>query len=245
MALDGPHFYDEPSVFATYRMHRARPQSPNRAMEEPVLLELIGAPVGLRVVDLGCGDAELGRRLLEAGCQSYVGVDGSGNMVADAELQLAGSPGVVRRGRIEDATFPLGSVDLVVSRMALHYVEDLGAVLAAAYDWLAPRGRLVFSVEHPVITSSDTGWEGKGRRGSWIVDDYFDTGWRETTWMGGQVRKYHRTLEDYVGLVQSAGFRLDALREAHPRRERFVTEEEYRRRCRIPLILLLAGTVTP
>jgi hypothetical protein len=45
-----------------------------------------------------------------------------------------------------------------------------------------------------------------------------------------------------VRLVQDAGFRLDALREARPQGEYFTTEEEYRCRCRVPLLLLLAGT---
>jgi SAM-dependent methyltransferase len=242
MALDGPSFYDEPEVFQTYRAHRARHESPNQAMEEPVLLELLGSTVGLRVLDLGCGNAELGRRLLDGGCGRYVGIEGSISMARDAQHTLDGTGGVVLHQRIEDTAFPADSFDLVVSRMALHYVEVLGAVLSAAHGWLVPGGQLVFSVEHPVVTSSDAGWQGQGSRGSWVVDNYFETGWRETEWLGGRVRKYHRPIEDYVRLLQAAGFRLDALREARPMREHFATEEEYRRRCRIPLMLLLAGT---
>jgi SAM-dependent methyltransferase len=211
-------------------------------MEEPVLLELLGPTRGLRILDLGCGNAELGRRLLDGGCRRYVGIDGSENMIRDAQGALAGTTGVVLHQHIEDTAFPAGSFDLVVSRMALHYVEDLGTVLSAAHGWLSLGGRLVFSVEHPVVTSSDAGWDGRGPRGSWVVDGYFEPGWRETAWLGGRVRKYHRPVEDYVGLVQAAGFRLDAPREARPRWEYFATEEEYRRRCRIPLILLPAGT---
>jgi SAM-dependent methyltransferase len=242
MALDGARFYDEREVFETYQQHRARPESPNRAMEEPVLLDLLGPTVGLRVLDLGCGSAGLGRRLLDGGCRRYVGIEGSANMANDAQRTLVGTSGVVLHQRIEHTAFPTGSFDLVVSRMALHYVEDLGTVLSAAHGWLSPGGRLVFSVEHPVVTSCDAGWHGKGPRGSWVVDGYFDTGWRETDWMGGRVRKYHRPVEDYVRLVQAAEFRLDTLREARPLREHFTSEEEYRRRCRIPLMLLLAGT---
>jgi hypothetical protein len=55
--------------------------------------------------------------------------------------------------------------------------------------------------------------------------------------------KYHRTVEDYVSLVQQAGFRLDALREARPRAELFASRAEWYRRSRIPLFLLLAATV--
>jgi hypothetical protein len=74
-----------------------------------------------------------------------------------------------------------------------------------------------------------------------VVDGYFSTGIRVTNWMGGTVQKYHRTIEDYVRLLQSAGFRLDALCEAHPRREHFQDESTYARRMRIPLFLIIAA----
>jgi predicted RNA methylase len=47
--------------------------SPNHVMEEPAAE--IGYPTGLRVLDLGCGDASLGRTLLGAGATSYIGTN--------------------------------------------------------------------------------------------------------------------------------------------------------------------------
>src|SRR5207244_5896913 len=103
-----------------------------------------------------------GRDLLDAGALSYVGVDASANMAALADQTL---PGCVRHERIEEFTAPPGSMELVVSRLALHYVSDVGAVLRRVYTTLADSGRLVFSVEHPVITSSDQAWQGRGPPG--------------------------------------------------------------------------------
>lgn len=57
--------------------------------------------------------------------------------------------------------------------------------------------------------------------------------------------KYHRTLEDYVALVQQAGFRLEALREGRPELSRMPGEEEFERRRRIPLFLVIAATREP
>jgi hypothetical protein len=74
-----------------------------------------------------------------------------------------------------------------------------------------------------------------------VVDGYFSTGIRVTNWMGGTVQKYHRTIEDYVHLLQSAAFRVDALREARPQREHFQDESTYARRMRIPLFLIIAA----
>jgi hypothetical protein len=73
------------------------------------------------------------------------------------------------------------------------------------------------------------------------VDDYFVAGPRETTWLGGEVVRYHRTVEDYVTALQAAGFALDSLREPRPDPARFTDETEYARRLRIPLFLFLAG----
>jgi len=242
-ALEGGAFYDQEAVFQIYRNHRLSPTNPNDLLEEPTLLELIGAVHDLRILDLGCGDAALGRRLLDRGCQSYTGVDASHNMVRAAWRSLQGTRGVALHGNIEAFVAEPGSLDLVLSRLALHYVEDLAGVLRRVLPSLCEGGRLVFSVEHPVITSCDRGWDQSGPRGSWLVDDYFHAGRRETSWLGSRVVKYHRTVEDYLGLLQQSGFRLDALREARPRADLFASPEEFRRRSRIPLFLILAASV--
>ena len=239
----GGAFYDLPGVLERYR--EARPtgvSDPNLVMEEPALLEELGSVEGLRVVDLGCGDAALGRTLLSAGCARYLAIDGSERMVAAARETLRGTAGEVERGDIEDFAAPPGAFDLVVSRMALHYVEDIGSVLAACHAVLAPGGRIAFTVVHPVITSHDARASTQELRAEWVVDDYFAGGPRELDWLGAAVVWHHRTIEDYLNALQGAGFALTALRECPPRRERFDGDEaEFARRSRIPMFLLLAG----
>lgn len=237
-ALEGGSFYDDGDVFSTYMEHRSWPTSPNDTIEEPAFLDVLGDVRGLRILDLGCGDARFGRFLLDAGARSYLGIDASANMVAQSQTAL---PGLVQQTRIEDFSAPPGSADLIVSRLALHYVDDVGSVFGQAFVALAPGGRLVFSVEHPVITSSDQGWQGRGRRQAWLVDEYFTIGRRETDWLGSRVVKFHRTIEDYVRSIQLAGFRLETLREPSPAPERFEDNDEFMRRRRIPLFFLLSA----
>jgi len=239
----GGAFYDEDELFERYRaaVHPG-PASANFVMEEPALLDAIGDVRGLRVLDLGCGDAAIGRRLLDAGCRAYLGIDASARMIDAARDALVGTPGEARREPIERFSAAVGSLDLVISRLALHYVEDLDAVLAACRDCLAPGGRLVFTVVHPVVTSHDARGSSDEPRASWVVDDYFAAGPRELDWLGGRVVWRHRTIEQYVRAMQRAGFRLTALSECAPRVERFAGDEsELARRRRIPLFLLLAG----
>ncbi len=241
MGLAGPDFYDDENVFETIMARRGRMDSPNDTLEKPVLLELLGDLSGKRILDLGCGDAAIGKEALQLGCAAYLGIDGSRNMLALAEQSLSGTGGQVSQANLETWEPPKEAFELVISRLAFHYLAGLDAVLVRAYQALVPGGRIVFSVEHPVITSCERAWQGQGLRQDWIVDNYFESGERVTHWLGGQVIKVHRTVEDYYLALQRAGFVVESLRESRPQQAQFSSEETYQRRMRIPLFLFLAG----
>jgi SAM-dependent methyltransferase len=241
MGLDGPSFYDDDQVFATYMRHRGRDETPNDTLEKPDLLDLIGSAVGLRVLDLGCGDAQIGKELLVAGSRSYLGVEPSQNMVEVARETLSGTSGQVEAATIEAWAYPPEAFDLVISRLALHYVDDVAATFRQVSRTLVSGGRFVFSVEHPVLTSCDRGLAPGTKRQDWIVDDYHVSGKRVTNWMGQDVVKYHHTIEAYFTALVGAGFVVEGLREGRPRRELFQREETYRRRLRIPIPLVMAA----
>jgi SAM-dependent methyltransferase len=205
------------------------------------MLALLGSVSGAHLLDLGCGDAALGKTLLEQGAASYLGLDGSRNMIARAQQTLAGTGGKVVQADIRSWTYPPATFDGVFSQLALHYIEDVDHVFQQVFQTLRPAGGFVFSVEHPVITSCDRAWQGGGVRQAWIVDDYFDSGRRVTHWLGEQVVKYHRTVEEYFLGLQTTGFVVERLRESRPERQWFVHEETYQRRTRIPLFLFLSA----
>lgn len=238
----GPSFYDNEEVFARYLSHRNNnPDSPNVTLEKPVVQELVGNVAGLNILDLGCGDAGYGRELLERGARSYLGVDGSTNMIAAAWKTLAGTEGQAVLGNLESWDPPESAFDVVVSRLVLHYILQLDRLLKGIYQSLSTGGRLVFSVEHPVITSCNQSFPPGSIRQDWIVDDYFNTGPRTPIWLGQKVMKVHRTVEDYFLALQAAGFTVESLRESCPHRERFASEETFQRRQRIPLFLFFAA----
>ncbi len=245
MAHEGPAFYDDAAVFKTYMARRQRVDNPNDTLEKPIILELAGELTNRRILDLGCGDAAFGREALTKGCRTYLGIEGSHNMFKAAQQMLAGTTGQVVQATVENWDYPVEAFDLVVARLVLHYIQDVDAVFKRIHQTLVNGGRFVFSVEHPVITSCDRGWQGNGPRQDWVVDDYFNTGQRITSWMGGQVVKYHRTIENYFASLQHAGFFVESLREAEPQRDRFEDEDNYRRRKRIPLFLIMAGQKNP
>ena len=57
------------------------------------------------------------------------------------------------RAFAEDADQPTASADLVVSVLALHYVEEVASVLSSVERWLVDGGVFVMVVEHPLVTA--------------------------------------------------------------------------------------------
>jgi ubiquinone/menaquinone biosynthesis C-methylase UbiE len=237
----GGAFYDDDRTHAAYLAHRhSGTASPNTVMEEPGFLAALGPVAGLRVLDLGCGDGSFATHALDRGAISYLGIDGSKLMISTAERDHGSDRAKFAVGDIEDLVTEEGAVDVVTSRMALHYVEHLAPVLATVRRALVPGGRLVVSVVHPVITSHDEA--ATGPRTSWTVDNYFVPGPRVRTWFDTQVTWYHRTIEQYARALRAAGFTLTELSECEPD-ERLLIDDvhELARRRRVPLMLVLAA----
>lgn len=238
----GDRFYDDESVFNTYTARRQRPDSPNELLERPIIEALVGDVREKDVLDLGCGDGQFGLWALQHGAASYTGVDASTRMIGLAAALLVGTKATLHRSSIESWRSPIRSFDLIVSRLALHYVEALVPALRSICGALRGSGRFVCSVEHPVLTSSDESARLGGRHGSWLVDRYFESGPRVTDWMGARVIKHHRTVEGYFQAFGSAGLRVDDLRESAPDPALFEDPAEFARRSRIPLMLFFAAS---
>ncbi|GGF23409.1 methyltransferase [Halobacillus andaensis] len=239
MEYKGSSVYDQNEFFTTYLKRRNRKESPNHSIEEPVFNELLGKVIGKNILDLGCGDGRFGQELVNRGCAWYLGVDDSANMMKVAKANLEGVNGDVIRSSLEDWEYREEAFDLVISRLVFHYIKDLQNVLHKIQRTLRAGGRLVFSVQHPVLTSSMKSAGKEGKRSDWIVDDYFKTGKRTEPWIQHHVVKYHRTFEDYFYLLQQTGFRVTDVREGKPS-SHLLEEAEYERRTRIPLFLMFA-----
>jgi SAM-dependent methyltransferase len=201
----------------------------------------MGDVAGKSILDLGCGDARFGAELLssEHRTSDYTGIEGSDNMFRAAVENVKGQNAQIEQAFMEDWTYPPNQYDLVISRLAIHYVEDADLLFHNVHNTLKENGRFIFSVEHPVITST---LQPSGMRTNWIVDQYFVEGYREQKWLGGSVKKMHRSIESYYMALQKAGFQVEHLRESNPQRQYFVNEETYLRRQRIPLFMFLSAS---
>ncbi len=203
--------YDQQLFFDRYQQLRAQDSGINATVEQPALRARLPALAGLHAVDLGCGDGQLCRDLAAGGAVRVLGLDPSARML---QLAAARTPaGTVRyvRAFAEDACLAAGCADVVVSSLAFHYVEDLDGLLGRIGRWLRPGGRLVFSLEHPVVTAAP-----QLGPDPCIVDGYCEEGGRDTSWFVDGVRKYHRRVSTILAAVLAAGLVIEHVDEPAP-----------------------------
>jgi SAM-dependent methyltransferase len=237
MEFRGASVYDQTDFFSNYMKRRNRQDSPNNAIEGPIIFELIRSIQEISILDLGCGDASFGKELLHLGAKNYTGVEGSQQMVEAARSNLLEQNETIHFETMESFDYPTEAFDIVTSRFAFHYVSDINRLFQEVHKTLKENGRFVFSIQHPLTTSSFASKQSGDKRGNWIVDDYFHEGERKEPWIDQVVVKYHRTIEQYFIALRQAGFTVLDLREGTPKRERFSSEEEFVRRQRIPVVL--------
>lgn len=212
-------------------------------MEHADLLALLPAVDGRRVLDLGCGAGQLAHYLAAIGATDVVGADVSDRMLALAASQWAHPRVTYCRGAIEEVTFPLERFDLVVSSLAMHYVEDYRELIRRIAGWLAPCGILVYSTEHPVFTARlpSHGWalDEAGRRTRWCLDRYADEGGREEAWFVPGVRKVHRTFATLINGLLDAGLVVERVVEPVPSEQWLHEHPLARDERRRPMFLLV------
>lgn len=211
--------YDTQDFFAAYAQ-MPRSQGGLAAAGEWYMLQPLFPDVqGAAVLDLGCGYGWHCRYAADHGAARVLGLDVSEKMIAEARRRNAHPAITYRVLGLEAYDYPAACYDLVVSNLALHYLEDLDAVYRNVYRTLKPGGTFLFNIEHPVFTAGvneDWVYDDSGKPLYWPVDDYYRPGIRTTRFLGHEVTKYHHTLTQILMGLLRAGFRLDAVEEAGP-----------------------------
>jgi SAM-dependent methyltransferase len=182
----------------------------NAYYERPAMLALAADVAGRRILDVGCGSGPLFAALRDRGA-IMSGFDSSAGMLElarrrlgdDADLQLADLGGPL--------PFPDGAFDDIVASLVLHYLEDWTAPLAELRRVLKPGGRLIASVNHPIVGHPLV------RPG---VDYWATYQWSdEITTASGQsyvLANWHRPLPAMIDAFTAAGFRITAISEPPP-----------------------------
>ncbi|WP_437574636.1 class I SAM-dependent methyltransferase [Sorangium sp. So ce887] len=237
------NIYDDPGFFEAYSQLRRSVEGLDGAPEWPALQALVPDLTGLRVADLGCGFGWFCRWAREKGAGSVLGLDVSERMLERARSETSDEAILYTRTDLERLDLPEAAFDFAYSSLALHYIEHLGGLLAAVHRALAPGGRLVFSVEHPIYTApSRPGWrvEADGRK-TWPVDGYLAEGPRTTNWLAEGVVKQHRTLGATLNALIRAGFVISHVEEWGPTEAQIAAWPELAEERERPIFLLVAA----
>jgi SAM-dependent methyltransferase len=172
-----------------------------------------------RVLDLGSGEGHLARRLVRASSEReiVVGLEPSAAQLASA-IDQAGGP-VYVRGVGECLPFRDGSFDGVVCCLVIEHSFDPDALLAEAVRVLAPGGRFVLLVNHPMFQGTGSGFvddqimgEHYWRVGPYLVEETVSEEVDPGIWLPFA----HRPLSRYINPVTALGCVLTRLEEPVP-----------------------------
>ncbi len=179
----------------------------NEHFERPVIRSLLPPVSGRRVLDAGCAAGHHSVWLAEQGAL-VTAIDLSPRMVDLTRTRLHGRGEV----RVHDLREPMtflehGSVDVVLSSLTIHYLDELGPAFGEFRRVLRPDGSLVLSTHHPFID-----WQ-------WFeLPGYYETGIVEDHWeqFGATLRFRRRTMEEILRALEDAGFLIRRYREPRP-----------------------------
>ncbi|AFC28605.1 type 11 methyltransferase [Paenibacillus mucilaginosus 3016] len=236
--------YDEPGFFGKYSQMPRSLGGLEAAGEWADFRALLPELDGRRVLDLGCGFGWHCRYAREQGARSVVGIDLSANMLERARAMTSDPQIEYRQLAVEEIDFSEGEFDVVISSLALHYVERFDAICRKVYHCLAPGGTFVLSVEHPIFTAlpaQDWHYGPQGEKLHWPVDRYHEEGPRQARFLDHDVVKYHRTMAALVNAIIEAGFRLRKLSELEPTQEMLQRNPAWADEVRRPMFLLAAA----
>jgi len=205
------------------------------------LLELLGSPQGLRVLDVACGHGRVAREVARRGA-TVTGVDLSGALIDKARVQEEAEPLGIRYLHGDAAAvsgLDNGSFDAVVCNFGLADIDDLEGALATIQRVLKPDGSFVFSILHPCFAGSATvagTWPADGRyydEGFWIAES-------ENSALRRRVGANHRTLSTYVNALSRHALVIQAVAEPAPPQE--WAADDRREAARLPVFLVARCT---
>jgi ubiquinone/menaquinone biosynthesis C-methylase UbiE len=210
---------------------------------DPALLDAIGPVTGLDILDAGCGEGYLARRLIELGAGTVVGVDTCRAFI-EAATHVASPRSRFVHADVAAMPLPAGSVDLVVANRLPHGLTNAGTRYHEFARLLRPRGRLIVIGQHPCFYSARAerapsptgGVPVEDYFGGRLVEQYFDVASKVSP--AASVQKLY-SLEQYLGMITTAGFVITGIREPRPTADQLRDDPQWRVRFQRPLFLLI------
>lgn len=192
-----------------------------------------------RVLDVGCGEGQV-TRLAAAlgGVEVAVGADPTQAQVVVA----AERGGAYVRASAEGLPFPDGTFDAAIACLVFEHVRAMDEAIAEIGRVLAPGGRFVFMLNHPLLQTPGSGWiddtildEQYWRIGPYLTEDSNIEEVEKNVW----IPFIHRPVSRYVNAMAEAGLYVTRMEEPAPPPGFLARAEEYQAAATIPRLLLL------
>lgn len=180
----------------------------NAYYTRPAILNLAGDVAGRRILDVGCGAGPVLASLRERGA-TVTGVDSSVKILELARRRLGDGADLQVADLGRALPFPDGAFDDVIACLVLHYLRDWTAPLAELRRVLAPGGRLIVAVNHPMayrLMYPDANYFGIAQ---YSEDNVFNGQHAVLTY-------WHRPLRAMTAAFTDAGFRIAVIDEPAP-----------------------------
>lgn len=200
-----------------------------------------------RVLDIGCGDGQIGRALSRTHGARVIGVDPTWNQVVVAKERGDRDMAVTMEvSRAEAAHLPFvdESFDAVVACLVFEHIREVDSAIGEVARVLRRGGRFSFFLNHPLLQTPGSGW---------IDDQVLDP--PEQYWRIGpylieeesveEVEKdvfipfIHRPLSRYVGAMVRHGLVITGMTEPAPPAGFLARASEYEAASTIPRLLHL------
>lgn len=215
------NIFDNETFFSGYKALRDSDCNANDLIEQPAMRKLLPDLNGKSVLDLGCGYGHNCIDFVSRGASRVVGIDISEKMLAVAKEESANAKIEYRNMSMTDISNLDEKFDFIYSSLAFHYVKDFDAFAKDMYSVLNAGGQLLFSQEHPIITSTVDGAghfnkNENGEKVSYTFSNYNQPGERKIHWYVDGVIKYHRTFSNIINALAKAGFVIEEVCEPIP-----------------------------
>ena len=193
------------------------------------------------VLDVGCGDGQIGRALSANGA-AVVGVDPTWGQISVATERGKGP--LYACASASNLPVANACCDAVLACLVFEHIDDVDSAIAEISRVLKPGGMFAFFLNHPLLQTPGSGW----------IDDHFveppEQYWRVGAYLVETasveevekdvfIRFVHRPLSRYINALSEHSLVLEQMIEPSPPESFLEKAPEYRLAHTIPRLLYL------